>query len=65
MIWKGLKLFIKNTEYICMHIECMVSHCVQNKFIQFFYQSADTLPLPSGEKEVPQTPHSNVINLPY
>ena len=41
-----------------MHIECMVMHDVQNESLVFFYQLGLLLPLPSGENEVSQTPHS-------
>ena len=40
-----------------MHIECMVMHDVQNEFLLIFYQLGTLSPLPSGEKEVSQTPH--------
>ena len=52
-----MKWFIKDTEYICMHIECMVMHDVQNESLVFLYQLGTLSPLPSGEKEVSQTPH--------
>ena len=52
-----MKWFIKDTEYICMHIECMVMHYVQNEFLLIFYQLGTLSPLPSGEREVSQTPH--------
>ena len=42
-----------------MHIECMVMHDIQNLFLIFFYQLGLLSPLPSGEKEVSQTPHSH------
>ena len=35
----------------------MVMHDVQNKFLLIFYQLGTLSPLPSGEKEVSQTPH--------
>ena len=41
-----------------MHIECMVMHDVQNESLVFLYQLGTLSPLPSGEKEVSQTPHS-------
>ena len=40
-----------------MHIECMVMHDVQNESLVFLYQLGTLSPLPSGEKEVSQTPH--------
>ena len=40
-----------------MHIQCMVMHDVQNEFPLIFYQLGTLSPLPSGEKEVSQTPH--------
>ena len=39
-----------------MHIECMVMHDVQNESLVFLYQLGTLSPLPSGEKEVSQTP---------
>ena len=44
-----------------MHIECMVMHDVQNESLIFFYQLGTLSPLPSGEKEVSQTPHYTVF----
>ena len=45
-----------------MHIECMVMHDVQNESLIFFYQLGTLSPLPSGEKEVSQTPHTfNIV----
>ena len=40
-----------------MHIECMVMHDVQNESLVFLYKLGTLSPLPSGEKEVSQTPH--------
>ena len=40
-----------------MHIECMVMHDVQNESLVFLNQLGTLSPLPSGEKEVSQTPH--------
>ena len=54
-----MKWFIKDIEYICMHIESVVMHDVQDEFLLIFYQLGTLSPLPSGEKEVSQTPHWN------
>ena len=60
-----MKWFIKDTEYICMHIEFMVMHDVQNESLVFLYQLGTLSPLPSGEKEVSQTSHYSLhLTLP-
>ena len=46
-----------------MRIECMVMHDVQNESLVFLYQLGTLSPLPSGEKEVSQTPHCKEIKL--
>ena len=38
----------------------MVMHDVQNESLVFLYQLGTLLPLPSGEKEVSQTPPLNL-----